>query len=377
MRDRLTNLFLASPPADTPWTGPPDEWKHPVIERRDGRRITLDVPLFWYEPPWHHLPIELSADLAVAVAQLGIVVSALRSDVAHRDHQSPLHDFEQDENLNQDAVPTLPRLVPYRPERYGLADADFDGASIIDVRLTMHRDEAGRFAFSPSQLERWEATNSDQPVSGGSWVPSATFPPDVVSIKHLRSKLDQLRILSPAAAIFVSIGPWRLDQELRAVAENQPDGVILKIDELTNPNSNGLEIALLTQRARDLLDRSGASHVPLWVVPGDISADDGAKLVALGASAVAMDHWCEELWNQATNQASQSAARLGYNPPRSATDSMMAQIVSDELEPLVERFTGILNSLLTMPRDERLVSLDDRWREQLGLKMRIPTSPKD
>ena len=59
-------------------------------------------------------------------------------------------DAQQSESGQTNADP-LARIVPYRPERYGLSDRDFDDARIIDVRLAMNRDESGRFAFSPEQ----------------------------------------------------------------------------------------------------------------------------------------------------------------------------------------------------------------------------------
>ena len=279
MRDRLAKLFLTSPPADTSWTGPPPEWQHPVIERRDGRRIEIALPLFWYNPPWHQLPTDRANALAIAVGQAGMLVSALRSDLSADNAPSGFHDHPMSEGADQTDQPVEPlaRMVPYRPERYGLDDRDFDGARIIDVRLTMHRDDSGRFAYSAAQIERWEATPSDHPVSGGGWVPSATFPPDVISMQHLRSKLDQLRILSPSAAVFVSIGPWRLDKELPAVVACQPDGVVLRLDELASEASDGMELAALTRHARRLIDQAGSPQLPLWIVPGPISVDDAAN----------------------------------------------------------------------------------------------------
>ncbi len=166
----------------------------------------------------------------------------------------------------------------------------------------MHRDDTGRFAYSASQIERWEATPSDHPVSGGGWVPSATFPPDVISLQQLGGKFEQLRMLSPSAAVFVSIGPWRLEKELPAVVACQPDGVILRLDELQSDQSDGMELAALTRHARRLVDQAGSRQIPLWIVPGPISVLDAVKLIALGASAVAIDQWCDGMWKSAISQ---------------------------------------------------------------------------
>ena len=376
MHDRLAKLLLASPPSDTAWTGPPPEWQHPVIKRRDGQPVKIARPLFWYNPPWHQLPTDRANSLARAVGQLGVIVSALRSDLSAANALSGFHDEPMNESEGQVGQTTEPlaRIVPYRPERYGLADRDFDGAKIIDVRLTMHRDDTGRFAYSASQIERWEATPSDHPVSGGGWVPAATFPPDVMSLQQLGGKFEQLRMLSPSAAAFVSIGPWRLEKELPAVVACQPDGVILRLDELQSDQSDGMELAALTRHARRLVDQAGSRQIPLWIVPGPISVLDAVKLIALGASAVAIDQWCDGMWKSAISQDRSAAARLGYASMPSANASYMSQLVGEELLPLVTRLAGLLNSIQSMPAEQRLASPSEEWSERLGLVLQLMPS---
>lgn len=371
MHDRLSKLLLASPPAETPWSGPPPEWQHPPITRRDGKEVHIELPLFWYDPAWHQLPTDRANALAFAVGRLGILLAALRSDLASANSHSAFHDDPVESDVDDGSQPssqsryeTLGRIVPYRPERYGLSARDFDGARVIDVRLTMHRDETGRFAYSAAQIERWEATPTGHPVSGGSWVPSATFPPDVASMEHLAVKLDQLRSLAPQAAVFVTLGPWHLPQDLTAVIASQPDGVILRLDEL---NADGIDLACLTRQTRRLVDQAGGAHLPLWIVPGPISVDDAAKLVALGASAVAIDGWCDELWDAASGQSHSTSARLGFSGTLSTSVSQLSRIVTDELVPMVNRFRGLLSSLQVVPQKQCLTSLDPQWCERLGL----------
>lgn len=366
MQERLADLQFVSPPSDTAWTGPAPEWKHPTIRLRSGGSIDLDMPLFWDDPPWYLLPIDRASALAIAVAQCGIPVSALRSDLAATDGASPLHDPVSSSSEDDDASSgaALPRIVPYRPERYGVEHRDFDGATIIDVRLTMERDGSGRFAYSPAQLQRWEGTAKDHPVAGGSWVPSASFPPDVLSMEHLGTKLDQLRLLAPTAAVFVSIEPWRLSNELPAVIKGNPDGVILRLERVA---TNGLQLAAITRHARRLINKVGAADLPLWVVPGPIVPDDAAKLITLGATAVAIDTWCESLWEVALGNNQSAAARLGYTSLLATKSSFLSQVVSDQLGPKMMRVSGLLNSIQKVPAAERLTSLDASWRERLGL----------
>ena len=375
--DRLTKLFLMSPPANSPWVGPPPEWHHPAIQRPDGQQVQVALPLFWYNPPWHQLPVERGNALAIAVGRLGILVSALRRDLCATDSASPFHDEpvaadndERDEHVDREPK-ICPRVVPYRPERYGLDVRDFDEATIIDVRLTMHRDESGRFAYSGPQIERWAATPGGQPICGGSWVAAATFPPDVASMHHLGTKLDQLRMLSPQAAVFVSVGPWRLEQELTAVLANRPDGVILRLDELAGGNGDAMELAVLTRLARRPSDRNVSPEFRRWSVPGPISVDDAAKLIALGASAVAIDQWCNGLWDGAVNQDRTAVARLGYTAMTNANLAYMKHLVQEELRAPVARFAGLLNSIQTMPREQRLTCSSQKWCDRLGLQTRL------
>ena len=123
-----------------------------------------------------------------------IFTSALKSEISDAAGGSRFHEpvpSTSDADGRKDKIEYLPRIVPYRPERYGLTADDFDNACVIDVHLSTHRDETGRFAYSAEQLSRWDVLQAEIPISGGSWVPSATFPPDVPSMKDLSSKMTR------------------------------------------------------------------------------------------------------------------------------------------------------------------------------------------
>ena len=369
MNDRLAPICFVPPAADTPWTGPPEESSAVQLRRGDGVEVELESRLFWYDPPWERIRIETSDLIATSVAQLGVCVSAMRSDLATPDGEPRLHEQWEAEAPDDGSEPErgfLPRMLPYRPERYGLNDRDFDGPRVIDVRLTMNRNSTGRFAFSPQQIERWEATPSNEPLAGGSWVPSATFPPDVDSMETLGFKLEQLRWLSPEAAIFVSLGPHRLGTELKAVLSTRPDGVILRLDEL---DLSGLQLAQTVQGTRRGMDLLGAEKLPLWIVPGTITPDDAVKLVALGANGIAIDRWCDEIMEQAI-VAQQSAPTLGgYSSISSSREGEIVEMIEYDLAYQVERFEGLLHSLDYQPHGERLAALSEDWGQRLGISM--------
>ncbi len=365
MQDRLSQLYFLPPPVTTPWTGVGTLSVATTVNRSEGRALTLPLPLFWYDPRWALLPTELADELAVAVSEHDVLVSALHSDVAGPDidpalfaDRSPVRQDagggRDDENVAIKPRPTfLPRIVPYRPERYGLSPVDFDHATIVDVRLMMTRDVSGRFAYSPEQIARWEATPEDAPLAGGGWVPAATFPPDVESMEHLSSKFDQLRRLAPDAAIFASMGPYRMEDELPGIVGAGPDGLILRLDEV---DLEGLQLAALTCRARSLMKQAGGKHLPLWIVPGNITPDDAAKLVALGADGIGIDSWCDSLIEASFGETD----AYGYSKRPN-----MPAIVAESLPGMIERFTGLYLSLQRVPKKERLGSFSATWANTL------------
>jgi hypothetical protein len=367
MNDRLDQLCFLPPPADTPWSGPPSEPERRAIKRNDGQTIEFDAPLFWYDPPWHDVSADAADVIATAVAELGVLVSALRRDLSDGDGEPGFHvtereQSEQDDDAgdSEDAFEPLPRIVPYRPERYGLSDRDFDAARIIDVRLLMARDPSGRFAYSPRQIQRWEATPADEPLAGGGWIPSATFPPDVASMQHLSSKLSQLRALSPTAAVFVSMGPHRLNKELPEIIANKPEGLILRLDELP---LDGLQLASVTRHARQVIDQAGGEEFPLWVVPGEITPDDAVKLIACGASAVAIDEWCNSIIEEVVGDSRQSSS---YGSSR-ISEAYVDELIEESLSVRIERFNGLSHSLRAMPKDQQMATLNSKWAKALGV----------
>ena len=363
MTNRLSNLQLLHPPAQNAWTR---AGLHPTachVRRTDGVEVEIEAPLFWYEPPWIRLECTLCDELAAAVAGQDIMVSALRRDLAGDDAHCELfapQKIENDQETEGQSKHYLPRMTPYRAERYGLMQQDFDHTQVIDVRLMPARDHSGRLAYSPEQMERWERPGSETPLAGGGYVAAGAFPADVTSTRQLKVKLDQLRQLSPTAAVFVSIGPFRLDHDLTAALTSQPDGVIVRLNEC---QLDGLQLAALVYRCRRILNEQGQGKLPLWVVPRWVAPDDVAKLIALGASAVAVDSWCVPLIELLENRPRRSA----YD--RHSEDDVAA-IVAERLWDDVDRVLGLLSSI---PPDatptQVLGSFSSKWAKACGVTL--------
>jgi len=353
--DRLADLHLLPPPTMSPWRGQDKSSTQFELQRTGLASLTIDVPLFWYAPDWYLSPSDLCGPLATSVARLGVLVAALRSEIAGCAPESSMHDQN------------LPRIVPYRPERYGLQATDFDGASIIDLRLTLARDPSGRFAFPAEQVARWEADSGKSHISGGSWVDATSFPPDVENFEHLGGKIAQLRSLSPNAYVFVSIQPVELETELPDVLDADPDGVILRLDRYA---IDGLRLASVVQKTRALMDGHGSRHLPLWIVPGEITSDDAAKLIALGASAIAIDTWCHELRTMDMLRPASAAERLGLAEAHHEIEQeYVDEVVHSVLHEQIDRFQGLVLSIAEGDLPQRLGTFEPIWAESLGLRL--------
>lgn len=364
--DRLSPLHLLPPLASGVWATNPMHPTARTVSRSDGVAVPLELPLFWYEPPWIQLPLDVAGRLAASVANLDVVVSALRRDVAVDDEPCELFSpIQPDDDQPGGAAPIhfLPRMTPYRAERYGFLSEDFDNTRIVDVRLAATRDASGRLAYSPEQMKRWEQTDDDSPIGGGGFVATGSFPTDVVSLKQARVKLDQLRQLASGAAIFVSIDCYRLEEELSAAIVAQPDGVIVRMNQ---PELEGIQLAALVRRARRLMDEHGSEGKPLWVVPGEITSRDAAKLIALGASAVAIDSWCNPL----AEFLLESLPASRYD--RTAFNEIPA-VASQHLWDDIDRVIGLVSAISPQATiGQRLGTYHSRWAKACGASMLIP-----
>ena len=132
--DRLSNLHLLPPPNSGVWGPSQLHSATRLIKRRDERSVQVELPLFWYEPPWVRLPVELAGPLAGAVANLDVVVSALQRDLSEQSGPGEL--FLPIESEDAAEPQFLPRMTPYRAERFGFSPNDFDHARIIEMRLS-------------------------------------------------------------------------------------------------------------------------------------------------------------------------------------------------------------------------------------------------
>jgi hypothetical protein len=252
--------------------------------------------------------------------------------------------------------------------------ADFDAAEVVELRLTLPRDEDGRYAYSTQQIHRWEAKSpdsfatdrvqSDAATITSRCVPAASFPPDVESLDQLSIKIQQLRVLSGGAAVVVSMTPYRINQELPTILSQQPDGVLLRCTENHFP---AFQIAKATVQAAKIIDQPS---MPIWIHAPGISPTDAVKLMHLGASGVSVDAWCDPIVDHVAE-----TMKLGQHMPtmseqiRQVTESRIDDVVEHMLMPYLDEFRGYSDSIAGLPKDSRFAATDPTWSESLGLDL--------
>ncbi|WP_246113068.1 hypothetical protein [Allorhodopirellula solitaria] len=346
-----------------------------LLSRQVGAPVLFPLPLFWDTPPWHTWPPLVAEAIFLAMQSRGLLVSALESELGRN---NPLTDLSESESSDDPSAaaqhsqrePTdselgIPRMLPYRNERYGLADVDFDHAMAVDMQLSPRRDHSGRFAYSAMQLGRWEATPEDQPLSGGGWIPAMTLPPDVSELGNLSSKVAQLRVLAPDAAIVISVTPEWIDDHLADLIAARPDAILIRLGQI---RMTGVAFAQFTQRLVSRVET--IQKVPIWLAPpkslgkNTLGVADSVKTIALGASAIAVDSWLEnaiEEFNEIPPPSSFTA-----DPLRTVTADV-EEILSRRLDPDLDHFTGMLSTLVhEQPRD-LLGTFDPEVAELLNL----------
>ncbi|MEM0925588.1 MAG: hypothetical protein AAGJ83_06090 [Planctomycetota bacterium] len=357
MNDRLSELHFLPPDSQFALGSLPIADVGPTIKRRDGRRVDLPLPLFWYDPPWIDLPVAFASSLASAVGDLGVTTSGLMRDFAEGEEVPnffcPNH-VPPEEDDDGSVETYLPRMTPYRAERYGLLPEDFDNTAVVDVRLAAARNASGRFAYSPEQMLRWERAVGEETISGGGLVACSSFPADIASTKQGRVKLEQLRRLAPTAVIVVSIDAYDLETSLITALLTKPDAIILRMDQ---PEWEGIRLASVIRTAKAFLAAHSKRRRPLWIVPGAVSSRDVAKLIALGADAVAIDHWCNPL----------IASLSGVGGPSLGPVSLheIPALAAEHLWPRIDEATGLISSILGRD-DPTLGTYESDWAETSG-----------
>lgn len=314
-----------------------------ALNRRVGSPIQLSSRLFVDDAPWHWWSPLVARITARVLQQHGVLVSHLASELGPLEPNESDDDPTAEPKANPGPVnETSPgKILPYRNERYGLSADDFDDSVVIDLRLSPMRAASGRFAYGADQIGRWESTPEGQPLAGGGWVAGFSFPPDVEDLRGLAAKIDQLRSLAPNAAVILSVTPEWLRENRPGFLACGADALLVRASQVC---MQPLHLAAFVRQIAAMeTDREIWLAPPRWSMDEAASVDDCVKLIALGASAIAIDHWLKDAFEE-IREIPQPSVYAG--DPRSQIETAVAAILDEHLAPSVERFNALLTTLV-------------------------------
>jgi len=229
----------------------------------------IPLPLFWYNPPWHHADVERRRLVAQLVGEFGVTVNVLHRELKGEDAEWGESDW--------------PRMATHRCDRLGWTLEDAQSARIVELRLGMDRDQHGGYAYEPDRLTMWLDGDADHAVEQLPPMP-LMFPPEWQSLGQLGAKVTQLRRLG-CGAVYVSIDESNVESVLPEVSAAQADGVIIRISHCP------LDAMSIYRRWAEQTATSWRPRV--WLAGGSLSANDAVKCFALGASAISIDSICD------------------------------------------------------------------------------------
>ena len=298
------------------------------IDKATGESLDLPLPIFWFDPPWHQVPVDRCRDISRAIAGTGIVVSALHRELSQQD--------------DCDVSEFFPRLAPHRCDRAGWIHRDFENAVIIDLRLTPSRDEYGRFAYSAAQMTRWKNVDAPPTEVLDSTVDAMLFPPEWRTLDDMAMKVLQLRELS-TAAVFASFDASNLSTAIAPAVRAKVDGIIIRTssDPLACIHEARQQMAQI-----ETPDRPG--RPVLWLATDqELSPQDCVKCFAMGADAISADAICNRFLRDVNAGQGSSAARAAFGLGFRAGgehDQRLRDAADQLVRPWIDSIQGLVHS---------------------------------
>ena len=115
---------------------------------------------------------------------------------------------------------------------------------------------------------------------------------------------------------------------------------------------------------------SPEQRLPIWLAPprsmesDAVSVADSIKLIALGASAIAIDTWMNEVIAEIDEIPPPSSY---HSDPKASVSSAIDEILQRTLDPKLARFAGLRSSLVEDQPGELLGAFDPAVAKKLGL----------
>ena len=275
---------------------------------------TCRFPIFWHDPAWHIVDRERASEAATQSLDAGVPTALLQ--------------IEMTDSINR-ADNKGTRILPYRADRFGVTPADFDAASVIDLRMTHSAHSGTPPRYGSSQLHRW--VKMPDRIDKACSLDAPSWPADVPEADLLVKKVEQLRRLSARqAAIWVTVCPTQLGRLTKPLQQAAPDVIVLECRRTS---------ALFAKKAIQCIASWAAlpQRPRLGVVANIQDAADVVLLMTLGTDWVAIDSLVEAslsatvaVKREATFPTSSFFAASAAPPkPRYEIQSRLLRLVDD------------------------------------------------
>lgn len=90
-------------------------------------------------------------------------------------------------------------------------------------------------------------------------------------------------------------------------------------------------------------------------------------MTALGANAVAIDSWCQELVSEVTEAQQNAASTSGYSSLSAPKTQDWVDWVEEELSRHIEQFDGLMHAMVYQSPEARLATLSVDWASKLSI----------
>lgn len=356
----LSDLRLAPPPIDR-FVRPPGQSHLEVPLGLAKSTARASLPFFWHDPPWHLAKPQHARAVAGAVAGGGVTIGMAERDLGEDETVTSAGvEGNRGKGNGEDGragAESWSRMAIQRPDRAGWTFDDCVSSRVIEIRLGQHRSVGVGCRYEPERYARWHPVSVTGPDGPLTPIP-LWFPPEWSGLPMLGSQVAQLRSLSDAA-IYVSCDESHVDRVLPAVLDGEADGILVRFHD--DP------VALLW-RCRQILAAKPEPHPRVWISGPALEIEDMVKCFALGASAVAIDAWCDG-WLTGTEYARLFPTGAGSFPMEALVGKTQQQrfveSIRNQIDVWRESLSGVLQRVgvaeIDQLGEEHLVRAGGGW----------------
>jgi glutamate synthase domain-containing protein 2 len=185
-------------------------------------------------------------------------------------------------------------ILEYTPDLFSVTDENIKRADAIEIKLSQSA-RAGLGAYLPAVKVSSDIAAMRGCIEGEDFVGKAAFD-GITSKEELKSLVSELRERSIGRPIGIKLAAGRIERDLGTVAYAEPDFITIDGAEGSCGTANSVvrdssgvpAIYALYRAKKFLADRGLNGKIALIITGGLRSSADFAKVIAMGADAVAV-----------------------------------------------------------------------------------------